>query len=101
MDKCGEEFSVDKIATSTWLNSYPRWLELFPLEWMANMGPHMTDIKNGFGWWGQFVNARGAFNHKHAQRFRETGQLPFLPRRSWCSFESLRKHLNEHLRKLS
>jgi len=93
MDKAEAEFGADSLATSTWLNSYPPWLALFPPEWHENMGPEMTDIRWGMGFWGQFINARGAFNHKHAAMFRATGRMPYWPRTSWCTFAALRKHL--------
>ncbi|HUT59311.1 MAG TPA: hypothetical protein VNA25_15790 [Phycisphaerae bacterium] len=100
MDRSGAEHGVDRLTTATWLNSDERWLRLFPPEWRENMGPEMTDVGRGMGWWGQFVNARGTLNHKRAQEFRRTGRLHFPPRRSWCSFDAMRRRLRGHLRSL-
>jgi hypothetical protein len=97
MDKAEAEFGVDRLSTGTWLNGHPRWLELFPKEYLDNRGPQSKDIWCGLGFWGQFVNARGTLNRKRARMFRETGRPPYHWRYSWCSFESMRAHLNIYL----
>jgi len=99
MEKAQAEFGADSLATTTWLNSYPPWLAFFPREWHNHLGPEMTDIRWGMGFWGQFINGRGAFNHKHAAMFRATGRLPYWPRGSWCTFSALRKHLADRERR--
>ena len=88
-----EQFGADSLSTCTWLNSYPPWLALFPPQWVENMGPEMLDATTGMGFWGQFVNARGTFNHKHGRMFRESRRFPFSPRASWCTFDQLAAHL--------
>ena len=93
MRRSAAEFGADSLETSTWLNSYPKWLSLFPAEWREHLGPEMRDVRIGMGYWGQFVNAAGGFNAKHARLFRETGRFPFPPRHSWCTFAALEKHL--------
>lgn len=93
MQKSAAEFAADSLSTTTWLNSYPKWLRLFPPEWQRNLGPEMHDVRTGMGYWGQFVSGRGAFNHKHARILRQTGRLPYPPRHSWCTFDALEKHL--------
>ena len=93
MNKSEREYRCDSLSTTTWLNSYPRWLAIFPPEWMENLGPEMTAPTAGMGFWGQFVSARGTFNGKHARMLRETGRFPFWPRPSWCAFEMLREHI--------
>ena len=55
----------------------------------------MTEPTMGMGFWGQFVNARGTFNEKHARILRDTGRFPFWPRASWCTFDQLRDHLEQ------
>jgi hypothetical protein len=93
MQKSAAEFGADNLETSTWLNSYPKWLPFFPAEWQEHLGPELRDVRIGMGYWGQFVNAAGGFNEKHARLFRETGRLPFAPRHSWCTFAALERHL--------
>ena len=97
MDTAETEFGVDRLGTGTWLNSYPRWLELFPEEYLNHMGPESEEIWAGLAFWGQFVNARGTLNGKRARMFRETGRPLCRWRYSWCSFEAMRAHLSTYL----
>lgn len=96
MTQCEARFGVTEIGTSTWLNSYPKWLKLFPKEWADNMGEPVTDVRGHYGFWGQFLTARRTFNHKLGEEYRKTGVLPFLPRKSWCTIESMRRHIEEN-----
>jgi len=93
MTRARDTFGADSLTTTTWLNSDPRWQALFGSEWMRNMGPPLQDVGWGKGWWGQFINARGLFNHKRGDRFRRTGRFPYPPRGSWRRFETLQQHL--------
>ncbi len=93
MDQTEKKFGGEILVTRTWLNSLPKWLEYFPQEWIENLGPEDKDVQWHFGFWGQFVSARGALNMKYAKILRETGEFPFWPRISHCSFKSMRKHL--------
>ena len=95
MRQTQEKYGCSRLATTTWLNSLPRWLELFPQEWHDNLGPENTDVQWNYGWWGQFITARGTFNFKYGDWMRQTGRMPFYPRSSSCSFENLQKHLQD------
>jgi hypothetical protein len=95
MKETGEKYGSTRLATGTWLNSLPKWLELFPQEWQDNLSDENTDVKWHYGFWGQFLTARGTFNYKYGKILRETGKLPFYPRTSNCSFEAMKKHLNQ------
>jgi len=95
MRRAEETYGADTLATFTWLNAVPKWLALFPPEWQDNLEPPNEDILWHYGYWGQFINARGAFNAPLAQQLRATGRLPYLPRASRCSFAALRQHLRE------
>ncbi|MFA6929155.1 MAG: hypothetical protein WCT05_02430 [Lentisphaeria bacterium] len=90
-----EVFNVPNIGTGTWLNSVPKWLVLFPKEWTENLQPPQTDVSWHFGFWGQFITARGTFNDKYGKFLRETGQMPFYPRITKCSTQAMREKLNE------
>jgi hypothetical protein len=90
---------AEELATGTWLNSVPRWQELFPLEYMEHMTPEDADIRAHMGFWGQFLNARGLFNDQRGDYFRRTGRMRYWPRSSWCRFDSLEAHLRELLRR--
>lgn len=91
MKQTEEKYGSTSLATTTWLNSYPPWLKLFPQEWTDSLGPEEKDVQWHYGFWGQFINAKGTFNFKLGRRLRETGELPFYPRKSSCSFSALRK----------
>lgn len=96
MTQCQLKFGVTEIGTSTWLNSNPKWLELFPQEWQNNLSLHDKDVQWHYGFWGQFLTARKTFNHHLAAKFRQDERMPFLPRTSWCSIAAMKKHLLEN-----
>ncbi len=89
---------AERLHTGTWMNDYPRWLRLFPREWQENLTPPDLQVGWSQGHWGQFVSARGTFNHAHGQMLRRTGELPFKPRASHCAFAALEAHLDTLLR---
>lgn len=91
--QCTAKFGVTEIETGTWLNSHPKWLELFPDEWAENMSQPNEDICWHYGFWGQFLTSRRTFNHNLGAKFRQTGKIPYALRKSWCSISSLRKHI--------
>ncbi|NMA21003.1 MAG: hypothetical protein GX927_10540 [Lentisphaerae bacterium] len=95
LDIAENEFKVSEIATGTWLNSVPKWLALFPEEWQANLQPPKTDVQWHYGFWGQFITARGTFNYKYGSILRKTGKLPFYPRFSHCSIQAMRMKIAE------
>ena len=98
MHKSGIEYGADSFEIKTWLNSYPIWLELFPGEWITNMGPELKDVQGDKTFWGQFTNARGTFNERHGKQMRESGRFPYYPRHSWCAFKAFKRHLlNKYL----
>jgi len=83
----------DSVATHSWLNQNPAWLKYFPEEWHRNLGEPCTDIQWHYGFWGQFINARGTFNKKFGNHLRETGKFPYYPTGSFCRISALREHL--------
>lgn len=94
MDDAERKYGANELYTGTWLNSYPPFLENFPREYIDSLAQFEPFKSRGFGTWGQFMNARGCFNHKYANYFRSTGELPFHGRNAYCSFEALRQHLD-------
>ncbi len=94
MNDAEQKFGASEMFTGTWLNSYPPFLRCFPPEYFDSVPlPKRYFTSRGYGTWGQFVNARGCFNHKYGNLFRTTGEMPFRPARAWCSFAALRRHL--------
>jgi hypothetical protein len=96
LDIAEHKFNLTNISCASWLNSVPKWLSIFPQEWQNNLSEPDYDIKWHYGFWGQFINARGCFNAKNAAILRETGKMPFARRASFCSIKSMKKHLNEN-----
>ena len=94
LDAAEHKFNLSNISCSSWLNSVPKWLALFPQEWQDNLSEPDLDIKWHYGFWGQMINARGCFNEKNANILRKTGQMPFSRRTSFCSVKNLRNHIN-------
>ena len=93
LDRAETLFHAQRISTDTWLNSVPKWLALFPAEWQDNLSEANRDVRWHYGFWGQFISARGTFNAKAGAYLRETGELPCYPKHSWCSIRSMREHL--------
>lgn len=87
------EYGADSLYLGSWICGHPRWVKLFPKEWMDNMSPADRDVKRHAGFWGQFTNARGMFNAKYGRILRETGEFPYWNRSSWCTFKALKEHL--------
>lgn len=90
-----EKLGCDTLYTSTWLNSNPRFLQLMPQEWNDNLSDPSYNLANHLGVNGQFIMADGGLNKKTAAYFLENGRIKYPPRRSRCSFENLRKHIDE------
>lgn len=87
------KFGCRRFRVFSWLNSSSKWLTYFPAEFAADRGPAMTDIRWHYGFWGQFIDARGLFHHKNAEFFRANGIMPYATRESFCSFAAMRQHL--------
>lgn len=86
------------LYTSTWLNEREDFLKYFPQEWRDNLEPKplVPPVPDWhFGWWGQLVTGRGTINPKTETFVREHGYLKYTPLSSHCSFENMRKHLQE------
>lgn len=88
-----ENMGAVELYTDTWLNSYSKWLAIFPDEWQKNLSEENRDVRWHFGFWGQFINSRGCFNYALGNYLRETGHFRFYPRHSFCSTASLRKKI--------
>lgn len=88
-----EAIGANRVRTETWLNSHPAWLALLPACWTERLGPPLHDVQWHYGYWGQFLNARGGLNTRLATAFRASGVLPYAPRTSWATIAELRAHL--------
>jgi len=95
MDLAEREHGLTTLRTHTWLNSHPTWLTYFPPTWHDHLGPVDSDVQWHYGFWGQFLTARGTYNARLGEILRRTGAFPYPPRTAWCSFADLRLHLHQ------
>jgi len=91
------QWGVENLVCGSWLNSYPKWLSYFPNEWLENMSEPNENAGWHFGFWGQFISARGTFNAKYGRILRETGRFPWYPRTSRCTVESMLNKLKKEM----
>lgn len=91
-----ETYHAKGLATGTWLNSTERWIACFPAAWKANLSAPSDPVRNAgwhYGWWGQFISARGTLQKKNAAYMREHKTFPYLPRSSYATIAEFKEHL--------
>lgn len=93
MEQVEALYGAVEIETETWLNENPKWLALFPGEWHDNLQPQNRSVRWSYGFWGQFITARGTFNHRFGEHMRRTGEFFYYPRVSCCTILAMRAHL--------
>ena len=84
---------VKVVRCGSWMNSAPRFRNLFPEVW-AQSAEMKTEIRYTMGTWGQFMDRRGDFHDKNGMSFRLTGQLPFHSSLCSCEIDRVLDHLN-------
>jgi len=67
----------------------PRSIE----EWQRALGLEDRIVLWHYGFWGQFISARGDLNVKDSAVLRTTGLFPYWPRASHGSFDAMPTHL--------
>ena len=90
---------VKYIFSESWFNSHPKFMTLFPDEWQTN--PLQSSLAYSYNWWGQFVSREGKYHVGNGERFRETGEFPYLSMTCQCSLDSLLDHLQKKAWKAS
>ncbi len=91
-----EDFHAKGLVTNTWLNSSERWLGCLPQAWRNNLAEPMDPVKTAawhYGWWGQFISARGTLQKKNADFMRANKTFPYLPRTSHATLSEFKEHL--------
>lgn len=89
---------VKNIGCNSWLNSFPRFLSLFPPEWPQRENVP-ENVSYGYNWWGQFVSRTGGFHFRNAELLRTTGDFPFPACDGCCTLAALHRHLaGNHVR---
>jgi hypothetical protein len=95
MDRSEREMGAKSLSTMTWMNNLNRWLNCFPPEWRGCLSEPDGNVMGHLGFWGQIITSRHTLNPAFDARIRQTGMLPYLMRRSYCSFGSMRDHLKK------
>jgi len=95
LEEVERRYGATGVTTTSWLNSVPKWLAYFPAEWQQNLETPVTDVQWHYGFWGQFITARGTFNEALGEYVRRHKQLKYYPRASRCRIAVLRKYLQE------
>ncbi len=84
--------TMRKLWTGTWMNSYRRFLELFPAAW-RDSASDPTPLDCWANWWGQMTSRTGGFHWKNGQYLRDTGRFPYACVKCSCGIAELREHL--------
>lgn len=82
-----ERPDVKNVQCGTWLNSLEFFRGLFPDAWHKNAVPGKAG--GHMGWWGQFMDRRGALHKKNAEILRKTGCFPYKHLLCHCSIDEL------------
>lgn len=87
-ERCPE---LTVVYCGSWLNSVPRFAELFPSAWLASA--ETSPPAGHSGWWGQFTDRTGALHLENARYLRQTGNFRFPFLRCTCLLDDLQRHL--------
>ena len=82
-----------KVTCGSWLNSFQPFLDLFPPEWPASATPR--PLVHSQGWWGQFIDRKGAYQRKNGDHLRRTGAFPYQSLGCTCALMALKRHLQD------
>ncbi len=80
------------IWCDSWLNQFEPFNALFPPAWAESFAP--TYYFATYGWWGQYMDHRGAFHNARAEKLRHTGQHPYAAGQAECNLTEAIEHLS-------
>ena len=92
-----EKFHARGISTHTWLNSNRQWLAQFPAVWTEHLGPEYRNVGWHYGFWGQFISARGTYAKKTGDYLREHHAFRYWPRGSYIDNQTMKEHIRKIL----
>ena len=84
---------VMTVRCGSWLNSYPPFISLFPVEWSDSL-VLTSETGANWGWWGQYMRHDVAFHEKNAEVLRRTGRHPYWAGWAHCDIGELVSHLD-------
>lgn len=85
---------IERVQCASWLNNRPEFLALFPDEW-KNSRTLCLPMEGSAGWWGSFIDRRGNFNRKCAERFKRLGGFSMPNIHCRCRMTALKEHLEK------
>jgi hypothetical protein len=83
---------ADRVECSSWLCAFPAFLGLFPPEFSASYTP-VYDYYGTYGWWGQYMDHRGAYHQRNGTWFRMSGEHPYVSGVASAGLETTQAHL--------
>ena len=85
---------IDTVVCGSWLNSVPRFGELFTDAWKQS-AEQRPEVRYTLGHWGQFTDRRGDFHGPNGARFRAHGEFPYPALRCSDRIDPTLEHLRE------
>ena len=96
-DATEERPTAATVVCDSWLNQFAPFAALFPRAWHDSLHLHGRFLATN-GWWGQYMDERGAFNESRAAQFRATGAHPYSAGEAEAAIEPVVQHLKRLLR---
>lgn len=69
--------NIETLYSGSWLNSYDKFLDLFPIEWKESRNNVNYNIEFHLGFWGQFLRSNESLNEKTVSYLRENGIVKY------------------------
>ena len=85
--------AVTRVQCDSWLNQYTPFLHMFPDSWRTTFVP--SYYTGTYGWWGQYMNHRGAFHARNGAAFRRSKTHPYTCGLAQCVYDKVVNHLSD------
>ena len=99
-DAAGKAPGIRRIGTSSWLDSYPAYTELFPESYRDSFAAANPDRMRGLGSWGQFITHELTLNEGRAETLKQEQRFELVQYRGTCEFGDLVDHVAERLSRM-
>jgi len=93
-DIAANGYTVDRIGCDSWLDNVPAFQSCFPPSFAASMVPTNPDTKNGYGWWGQFIDRTGSLHEGRARQLKRTRRFRYPRMHAECPYTDFVEHVN-------
>ena len=96
-DAAGNAPWIRRIGTSSWLNNYAAYTELFPASYRDSFVAASPGRMRGLGWWGQFITHELTLNEPRAKRLKQAQRFELAQYRGTCEFGDFVEHVGGRL----